>query len=124
MRPKTSNPAGVPARVLTSSTANRARYNFYTYQGTDAPDVADSGRSQNNVFKYNIVHGGDETIKLKESDGTVFQENMFFSATVIRFDNATEVLMVGNTGLDDAELKVDNGACFDDDSDVGFEPIC
>lgn len=100
------------------------RYNLYTYEGSDAPDVVDSGRSQNNQFVENEVSGGQETIKLKESDGTVFQDNDFSDATTIRFDDATEVLMVGNKGLDDAELKVANGGCFDGDSDEGFEPTC
>lgn len=100
------------------------RYNFFTYEGSDEPDVVDSGRSQDNVFRNNEVSGGDESIKLKESDGTVFQDNDFSDTDTIRFDDATEVLMVGNSGLDDVELKVANDACFDEDSDDGFEPTC
>lgn len=86
--------------------------------------MVDSGRPQDNVFRDNEVSGGDETIKLKESDGTIFDNNDFSDAKTIRFDDATEMLMTGNTGLDDAELKVSNGACFDEDSDDGFEPVC
>lgn len=100
------------------------RYNFFTYEGSDPPDVVGSGRAQNNIFVENEVAGGDETIKLKESDGTVFRDNDFTDAKKIRFDNAKNVLMVGNTGLDDVELRVSNGACFDEDSDEGFDPVC
>ena len=32
--------------------------------------------------------------------------------------------MSGNTGLDDVELKVANGACFDEASDDDFTPTC
>ena len=60
--------------------------------------------------------GGAESLKIKEADGTRFIKNTFVNATTIRFDNATETLMSGNTGLDDVELKVINGACFDGNS--------
>lgn len=100
------------------------RYNFFTYEGSDDPDVADSGRSQNNVFIENEISGGDESIKLKDSDGTVFEDNDFSDTETIRFDDSTEVLMKGNSGLSGVELKVTNGACFDDDSDEEFEPTC
>lgn len=86
--------------------------------------MADSGRSQNNTFLNNTVSGGRESIKLKEADGTTFQENIFINVTTIRFDNATETLMLANTGLQDVELKVVDGACFDEGSDSGFEPTC
>lgn len=72
--------------------------------------------------------GGEETIKIQEADGTQFLDNVFEDALVVRFDDATMSLMQGNTGLDveggEVELKVDNGACFDGDSDGGYEPVC
>lgn len=106
------------------SASSRNRYNFFTYLGSDAPDVVASGRSQDNKFISNFVRGGLETIKLKESDGTTFQDNEFVDAITIRFDNATEMRILGNKGLDDAELKVVNGACFDNDSDDRYTPNC
>lgn len=99
------------------------RYGAYSYQGTDAPDVSESGRSQNNVFFNNTISGGGEAVKIKESDGTAFVDNVFVNATAIRFENATEVLMQGNLGLNYVERKV-SGACFDVDSDSGFLPKC
>lgn len=86
--------------------------------------MVESGRSQNNVFIENEISGGDESIKLKQSDGTVFKDNNFSDTETIRFDDATEVLMKGNSGLSGVELKVTNGACFDEDSDDDFEPTC
>lgn len=49
---------------------------------------------------------------------------MFENATTIRFDDSSYTVMIGNVGLDEAELKVTNGACFDSSSDDGYEPIC
>ena len=100
------------------------RYNTYSYLGSDAPDVVDSGRSQDNIFKENTFVGGDESLKIKEADGTRFIDNTFEDVTTIRFDDATGTIMTGNTGLDDADLKVANGACFDQASDAEFVPTC
>ena len=86
--------------------------------------MVDSGRSQDNIFKENTFVGGDESLKIKEADGTQFIDNTFEDATTIRFDDATEILMSGNTGLDDVEVKVANGACFDEDSDGDYSPTC
>lgn len=99
------------------------RYNTYTYLGSDAPDVADSGRSQDNVFQENTIVGGAESIKLMDSDGTQFIDNIFEDAKTIRFTDARNTLMSGNTGLNNSKLKVANGASFDARSDSGFEPI-
>ncbi|CAN0455068.1 unnamed protein product, partial [Hapterophycus canaliculatus] len=115
------------------------RYNAYSYLGSDLPETVSSGRSQNNVFSQNTFRGAGETIKIKEADGTQFVDNDFEEGDdasvlpVVRFDDATENLMQGNTGLDPAaaegeeggfELKVTNGACFDGESDAGYEPVC
>lgn len=115
----------------------RRRYNAYSYLGSDAPETVSSGRSQNNIFSQNTFRGAGETIKIKEADGTQFLDNTFDveegEIPVVRFDNATMNVMQGNEGLDaDAaegeeggfELKVDNGACFDGESDAGYEPVC
>lgn len=100
------------------------RYNVYTYDGTDLPWVVDSGRPLNNVFSDNTITGGVETIRLRVSDGTEFIDNTFKGATAARFDDATETVMSGNTGLDNVKLRSVNGACFDEISDAGFTPIC
>lgn len=100
------------------------RYNVFTYEGSDDPWVVDSGRSQDNVFSDNTIIGGDESIKLKEADGTQFIDNAFEDADTIRFHDCEDTLMSGNTGLDDVELKVTGGSCFDDDSDSDYTPTC
>lgn len=119
------------------------RYNAYSYLGSDLPETVPSGRSQNNVFSQNVFRGARETIKIKEADGTQFLDNVFeasadanassVSIPVVRFDNATMNLMQGNAGLDPYadedeegafELKADNDACFDGESDAGYEPVC
>ncbi|CAM9816491.1 unnamed protein product [Ectocarpus sp. 6 AP-2014] len=122
---------GCADNVFSNNTiSNNAEYNAYSYLGTDEPDVVSSGRSQNNVFSQNSFSGAEETIKIKEADGTQFFDNIFevgdADGLVVRFDNATENFMQGNTGLEDGEfeLKVDNDACFDGDSDSGYEPVC
>ena len=99
------------------------RYNAYSYLGTDAPDVVDSGRSQDNTFRENNLIGSLESIKLLDADGTQFIDNIFEDATTIRFNDARKTLMSGNVGLDKTKLKVANGATFDARSDDGFEPI-
>ena len=101
-----------------------SRYNVFSYLGSDGPDVVDSGRSQANIFQDNTFIGGLESLKIKEADGTQFIDNKFEDVKTIRFDDATETLMSGNSGLGDIELKVRNSACFDEDSDDEFEPIC
>lgn len=103
---------------------NSTKYGVYSYEGSDLPYVSATGRSQDNVFSGNQISGGLETIKLKESDGTAFIDNTFDAVTTIRFNDSTEVLMMGNTGLEYVDVKVNNGACFDDDSDSEFEPTC
>lgn len=100
------------------------RYNAYTYLGSDSPDVVDSGRSNNNKYIDNVISGGLETIKLKESDKMIFEDNEFTDAVTIRFDDATGIIMIGNTGLDGATLKVAHGACFNASSDSDFTPVC
>eukprot|EP00904_Undaria_pinnatifida_P009109 jgi/Undpi1/5328/HiC_scaffold_2.g00609.m1 len=105
--------------VITGS----AKYNTYSYLGSDAPDVVESGRSQDNEFHDNHIIGGVESIKLMDADGTKFIDNTFEDATTIRFNDATKTVMVGNIGLNNTKLKVTNGASFDASSDYGFEPI-
>lgn len=103
-----------------------SRYNVYTYEGSDAPYVVSSGRCQDNDFLGNKIEGGIETMKLQASDGTTFVENAFSDVSTIRLDDATEVLMSGNTGLNGTsfDLKIQNGGCFDASSDAGFVPTC
>lgn len=86
----------------------------------------ESGRPRNNVFSDNLIVGSMEAIKLKESDGMQFIGNTFVYTTAIRFDDSTGVVMLDNSGLDidEVELKVDNGACFEASSDADFEPVC
>lgn len=102
------------------------RYSTFTYLGSDPPTVVDSGRSINNTFQNNtIINGGSESIKVKEADGTQFIGNTFENVTaLIRFDDSTATLMLGNTGLDGAKLKVRHGACFDENSDADYTPAC
>lgn len=83
-----------------------------------------SGRPNGNIFEGNTLIGGLESIKLKEADRTQFLDNEFEDATTIRFDDATETLMTGNSGLNGVELKLRNSACFDVNSDDEFDFPC
>ena len=100
------------------------RYNAYSYLGSDAPHVVESGRSQDNLFQENTIVGSLETLKIMDADGTQFVGNSFEDAVTIRFDDAARTVMSGNTGLNNTKLKVNNGATFDEKSDYGFEPVC
>ena len=110
---------------MPSTSHNRLlrRYNAYSYLGSDAPDVVESGRSQNDLFQDNKIVGSLETLKIMDADGTQFIGNSFEHARTIRFNDATRTVMSGNTGLQDTELKVNNGSSFDEKSDYGYEPV-
>ncbi|CAN0426203.1 unnamed protein product, partial [Ectocarpus sp. 12 AP-2014] len=82
---------GCADNVFSNNTiSNNAEYNAYSYLGSDEPDVLSSGRSQNNVFSQNSFSGAEETIKIKEADGTQFLDNTFevgdADGLVVRFD--------------------------------------
>lgn len=94
------------------------------YEGSDDPWVADSGRSQDNRFTRNTLVGGLETIKLASADGTKLNGNTFQNAVKIRFENCTGTVMSNNAGLDAAELRITEGACFHRASDAAFVPVC
>lgn len=100
-----------------------ARYALYTYEGSDAPDVVDSGRAQNNIFDGNTIVGGPQSIKIKKSDGTQIINNEFMDAVLVEWDDTTDNLVAGNIGLEDVELDVSE-ACFAEGSDAKFEPLC
>lgn len=86
--------------------------------------MVDSGRPQNNVFSDNTITGGDESIKLTVADGTEFIDNTFEGVTALRFDDSKGTVMSGNTGVNNVELRISNGACFGKISDAGFTPVC
>lgn len=97
---------------------------MFTYEGTDAPWVVGSGRPQDNAFWNNTIIGGRESIKLTVADGTRFINNTFEGVKVLRFEDSMETLMLGNTGLEGIELKVNDGSCFNRTSDAVYGPIC
>lgn len=102
----------------------RNRYNIYTYDGTDFPYEAASGRMQDIHVIDNTFEGGNEAIKLQQADGTVFLSNSFNTTATIRFADSNNTLMSGNTGLDGTEVKIRDAACFDAASDPEFTPVC
>ena len=54
----------------TAAGAILARYNACSCLGSDAPDVVESGRSQDSVFQENTIIGGIETPKIMDADCT------------------------------------------------------
>lgn len=102
----------------------RNRYNIYTYDGTDLPYEAASGRMQDLEVISNTFEGGNEAIKLQQADSTVFLSNSFNTTATIRFADSNDTLMSGNTGLDGTEVKIRDSACFDPASDPEFTPVC
>ena len=119
---------GLRVRVQYASDSTRScsvlRYNVYTYLGSDAPWVVDSGRSQDNIITGNTIIGGPESIKLGSADGTEFIDNAFEDPAKIRFQDSTGTVMSGNTGLNGVKLRITDGACFDAKSDSAFTPVC
>ena len=86
--------------------------------------MTDSGRSQDNHFRGNTIIGSLESMKLTSADGTRINRNTFQDAIKIRFENSTGTVMVNNACLDDVELRVTAEACFHEDSDPAFTPVC
>lgn len=83
--------------------------------GSDGPDVQDTGRSQDNIFDSNIIIGGPQAIKLKESDGSVITNNVFSDPGTIEFNDTTGNVVTGNIGLDEAtEVMLIEPACFEE----------
>ncbi|CAM9868495.1 unnamed protein product, partial [Laminaria digitata] len=101
-------------------------YNVFSYVGSDKPGVSDNGRNYDMVFRNNEFTGSAESIKIKETDGFQFYDNVFRNAKVVRFDETKDTVMSGNTGLDfkDVEVKRLGGACFDGISDSSWTPTC
>eukprot|EP00903_Cladosiphon_okamuranus_P020616 g18926.t1 len=98
--------------VYNNTFSNTTKYALYTYEGSDAPDVQVTGRSQYNVFDSNLVIGGPQAIKLKESDGSNVTNNVFVDPVLIEWSNSTKNVVTGNIGLEDAEVKLVEPACF------------
>lgn len=99
------------------------RFALYTYDGSDSPEVADSGRPQNNVFDGNTIVGGKQSIKIKEADGTQIINNVFKDAKFIEWLDSEDNLVADNTGLDDVKMSVDD-SCFVKGSDEDFKRRC
>lgn len=79
---------------------------------------------KNNTIKDNTIVGGSESIKLASADSTEFIDNTFKEVAKVIFRDATGTVMRDNAGLDDAELSISDGACFDYGCDAGFHPRC
>ena len=110
--------------VVESRSVPVLRYNVFTYEGSDAPWVMDSGRLQDNTFSHNTIIGARESIELTVADGTAFVDNTFKNTKTIRFEDSMGTVMSGNTGLDRIKLKVTDGSCFNQRSDAAYNPIC
>lgn len=97
----------------------RPRYALYTYQGSDEPDVYDTGYSQNNTFDGNIINGGPQAIKMKQSDGNIIINNKFSNPGSIEWSDSTGNVVFGNTGLDGAtKTRMVHPACFGSTDEV------
>ena len=118
------NSCSLPAVVPKSRSCSVLSYNVYSYEGSDEPWVADSGRMKDNIVTGNTIIGGPESIKLGSADGTEFIDNNFKDPENIRFQDCTGTVMSGNTGLDDVDLRITDGACFGDKSGSAFTPVC
>ncbi|CAM9879543.1 unnamed protein product, partial [Sphacelaria rigidula] len=99
-------------RIEDNAVEDSIEYGFYTYEGSDLPEVMDTGRNQRNVFVNNIVRGGPQSIKFGKSDHTWVITNTFEDAKIIQFEDCTETWVTNNSGLDDVEVKVQEGSCF------------
>lgn len=74
----------------------------------------ESGYTQNTTYEANIIIGGPQAMKLKESDGSRVINNYFSDPGEIQWVNSTRNVVTGNIGLEDAtEVSVDE-ACFDE----------
>lgn len=78
------------------------RYNAYYNLATDAPDVVDCGRSQDNTFWEDQLNRNLERIKPLDADGPHFIEG----ATTICLKEARKTQISGNVSIDEAKLEV------------------
>eukprot|EP00903_Cladosiphon_okamuranus_P019297 g17738.t1 len=104
--------------------AGSSSYNFYTYLGSDLPDVEGSdGFSDGIVFWRNYLSGTYlESIRLKEARSTVVVNNRVASAATISFDECYDTLFRDNEAEEFLEPIIKGAACFAPESD--FEPAC
>lgn len=68
------------------------------------------------------VFGGFESITLMSADGTEFTGSSFSNPTKISFEDSTKTVVSDNAGMDSVELKIADGARFDEISFAGFTP--
>ncbi|CAM9705670.1 unnamed protein product, partial [Choristocarpus tenellus] len=98
---------------------NSSKYQLYTYQGSDLPDVlGTTGRPLYNIFSDNtITKTGEDCVKIKEADYTVIKNNLFEDVLELTFTNSTETSWHGNTLDAEPEFEMNGYACMASDSD-------
>ncbi|CAN0064999.1 unnamed protein product [Pylaiella littoralis] len=73
-------------------------YAFYTYQGSDSPDVSgNDGRPKNNLFNMNTVTDTDVGTLIKNADDNSFTNNVFTGVKTFEFSDSTDTTWTGNS---------------------------
>lgn len=95
------------------------RYNITQAKGLSIRGWWILGGCQTALSRGTVV-SGFESITLMSADGTEFTGSSFSNPTKIRFEDSTKTVVSGNAGMDSFELKIADGARFDETSDAGF----
>ncbi|CAM9971825.1 unnamed protein product [Sphacelaria rigidula] len=94
--------------------SNHTRYGVFFYRGSDEAEVsADwNGRPRLNTIRQNEISYPVEShgVAVTDSDDNEISENVFVGIESLRFDNATETLVVDNVLPDGVSFNLDDGA--------------
>ncbi|CAM9422628.1 unnamed protein product [Ascophyllum nodosum] len=94
------------------------RYTIFLYRGADEPEVEGSdGRPRHNHLYDNTLISDYQTLKIMSSDENTIEGNVM-TGSLARFTDSFDNLWVDNDIPDVFEFKMQEGACFDADSDL------
>ncbi|CAM9950650.1 unnamed protein product [Scytosiphon promiscuus] len=97
------------------------KYAIYLYRGSDEPMVEGSdGRPRRNHVYDNSLMSDDAVVMMRESDDNTIENNIIFGR-VSRFKDSLNTLWIGNSVPDVHEFKVEEGSCFDPESDMDYD---
>eukprot|EP00903_Cladosiphon_okamuranus_P017823 g16402.t1 len=94
------------------------KYGIYLYRGSDIPGVEGSdGRPRRNRVYDNSIISDNAVVMMRNTNDNTIEGNTIFGLTS-RFVDSTNILWVENDMPDQHEFQVEDGSCFDPDSDV------
>ncbi|CAM9818058.1 unnamed protein product [Discosporangium mesarthrocarpum] len=108
--------------VSSNSFDSCSDYGFFTYQGTDPPEVND-GRPSAITFSDNTISATSVGFKFKNSDGLIIKDNEFTGTKTMELESAKTLTMTGNTIPSGVDFEYSSGSCFKA-TDISNAPMC